>query len=169
VDLRLQDYRDIDEQFDHIVSVGMFEHVGYRSYRTYMEVAQRCLRDGGLFLLHTIGSGISQTTGDRWVNKYIFPNSMIPSVKQISAAAEGLFLIEDLHNFGPYYDTTLNAWFDNFERNWHSLKERYDERFHRMWRYYLKLFSGAFRSRYLQVWHIVFSRNGVPGGYLAVR
>jgi len=169
VELRLQDYRDIDEEFDHVVSVGMFEHVGCRNYRLFMEVVHRCLKPDGLFLLHTIGNGISQRSGDIWVNKYIFPNSMIPSVSQISGAAEGLFVMEDLHNFGSHYEATLNAWFDNFEKSRDHLKERYDERFCRMWEYYLKLFTGVFRSRYLHVWQIVFARNGVPGGYLSVR
>ena len=168
VEIRLQDYRDVGETFDHIVSVGMFEHVGYRNYRTYMKTAHRCLKDGGLFLLHTIGSGRSIRTGDPWVNRYIFPNSMIPSMKQISAAAEGLFLIEDVHNFGTDYDRTLLEWLKNFDKNWEKLKESYDERFYRMWRYYLQLFAGAFRSRYLQVWQTVLSR-GVNGGYNSVR
>lgn len=169
IEIRLQDYRVVREQFDHIVSVGMFEHVGYRNYRKYMETAHRCLSDDGLFLLHTIGSGRSRLTGDPWINKYIFPNSMIPSMKQISGAVEDLFAIEDVHNFGTDYDRTLTEWLSNFERGWNKLKEYYDDRFYRMWRYYLQIFAGAFRARYLHVWQIVLSKKGVPGGYCSVR
>ncbi len=169
VDIRLQDYRDINERFDHIVSVGMFEHVGYKNYRKYMATAHRCLKDEGLFLLHTIGNSRSTSIGDPWVNKYIFPNSMIPSMKQISGAAEGLFVIEDMHNFGADYDRTLLEWLNNFESNWDELKEDYDDRFYRMWTYYLQVFAGAFRARYLHVWQIVLSAKGVPGGYRSVR
>lgn len=169
VEIRLQDYRDIDETFDHIVSVGMFEHVGHKNYRTYMEKVHRCLKDDGLFLLHTIGNSRSNVMGDPWIDKYIFPNSIIPSIKQISASIEGLFIMEDLHNFGAYYDTTLCSWLDNFEKSWDRLKEIYDERFRRMWRYYLQLFMGSFRARHLHVWQMVLSKRGVPGGYQSVR
>jgi cyclopropane-fatty-acyl-phospholipid synthase len=169
VEIKLQDYRDVNDKFNHIVSVGMFEHVGCKNYRTYMEVAHKHLKDDGIFLLHTIGNSHSQVTGDLWVHRYIFPNSMIPSMKQISEAVEGLFVVEDVHNFGSCYDTTLSCWLDNFEGSWDKLKEKYDERFHRMWKYYLQMFMGAFRSRYLQVWQIVFSKKGVAGGYAAVR
>lgn len=169
VEIRLQDYRDVDETFDHIVSVGMFEHVGFKNYRTYMKVVHRCLRDGGLFLLHTIGKNFSDVTVDRWFDRYIFPNSVIPSMKQISGSIDDLFVLEDLHNFGPHYDQTLMSWFGNFERNWDKLKSYYDDRFYRMWKYYLLCSAGSFRSRYLQVWQIVLSRKGVPGGYKPVR
>ena len=159
-----QDYRDLDEKFDHIVSVGMFEHVGYKNYRTYMEVVHKCLREEGLFLLHTIGKNFSDVTVDPWLGKYIFPNSVIPSMKQISASMEDLLFLEDLHNFGPYYDQTLMSWFGNFERNWDKLKTYYDDRFYRMWKYYLLSSAGSFRSRYLHVWQMLLSRKGVPGG-----
>jgi cyclopropane-fatty-acyl-phospholipid synthase len=169
VEIRLCDYRDVNEKFDHIISVGMFEHVGYKNYRTYMEVAGRCLKDDGLFLLHTIGSTTSSFTVDPWFGKYIFPNSMLPSLKQIAAVAEKLFVIEDIHNFGYFYDSTLTAWFDNFSRNWDRLRERYDERFYRMWKYYLLSSAGSFRCRDLQVWQIVFSKKGVARGYSVAR
>jgi cyclopropane-fatty-acyl-phospholipid synthase len=169
VEIRLQDYRDINEKFDHVVSVGMFEHVGYKNYRGYMEIARRCLKDGGLFLLHTIGNNRSELTGDLWVDRYIFPHSMLPSIKQIGASVEGLFVLEDVHNLGAYYDTTLVAWLDNFEKSWQEIKKKYDEKFYRMWKYYLQIFAGAFRSRYLNVWQIVFSGEGVPGGYRGIR
>jgi cyclopropane-fatty-acyl-phospholipid synthase len=168
VELRLQDYRDVDEQFDHIVSVGMFEHVGWKNYRTYMEKARQCLKQDGLFLLHCIGDSISHVAGDPWLEKYIFPNSIIPSMKQIVIALEGLFTVENVQNFGFYYDATLTAWFRNFHNNWDKIKEKYDERFYRMWKYYLLSSAGAFRCRSLQVWQFVLSPKGVQGGYEAV-
>jgi len=169
VEIRLEDYRDTTGIFDHIVSVGMFEHVGYKNYRTYMEVASRLLSDDGFFLLHTIGNNVTSVATDPWFGKYIFPNSVVPSLKQISQSTEGVFVLEDLHNFGPYYDTTLSSWFHNFDMNWDSLKHHYDDRFYRMWKYYLLSCAGSFRSRVLQVWQMVLSKNGTPGGYEAVR
>lgn len=169
VEIRLQDYRDLSGQFDHIVSVGMFEHVCYKNYRKFMKIVYDCLKDDGLFLLHTIGNNFSNITVDPWFGKYIFPNSMIPSMRQISESVEGLFVIEDWHNFGYYYDSTLISWFNNFNSNWNYLKKFYDERFYRMWKYYLLSSAGAFRARNLQVWQIIFSKKGIKGGYEPVR
>lgn len=169
VEFRLMDYRSLDEQFDHIVSLGMFEHVGYKNYRTYFEVAARSLKDGGLFLLHTIGGNRSVTHTDAWIEKYIFANSMVPSVAQIGKAIEGLFVMEDWHNFGADYDKTLMAWHANFQAHWPRLKDQYGERFGRMWTYYLLACAGSFRSRTNQLWQVVLSKSGVPGGYYSVR
>ena len=165
VEIRLQDYRDVRESFDHIVSLGMVEHVGYKNYRTYLQMAHRCLKEGGFFLLHTIGSLHSVKTTDPWIEKYIFPNSMLPSLKQLMEAAERLFVVEDVHNFAGDYDKTLMAWHANFEKAWPGLKDKYGKRFFRMWRYYLLSCAGSFRCRKNQLWQIVFSKGGVPGGY----
>jgi cyclopropane-fatty-acyl-phospholipid synthase len=169
VEIRVQDYRDVDEQFDHIISLGMFEHVGYKNYRTYFEMARRCLKDGGLFLLHSIGNFRTVRDNDPWIEKYIFPNGMLPSVAQIGKAIENLFIMEDWHNFGAYYDLTLMAWHANFEKAWPALKEKYGERFYRMWRYYLLACAATFRARQSQLWQVVLSKDGVPGGYQSVR
>ena len=169
IEIRLQDYREVNEPFDHIVSLGMFEHVGYKNYRQYMQVAARCLKDNGLFLLHTIGGNISATAAEPWIEKYIFPNGMLPSVAQIGAAIEGLFVMEDWHNFSADYDKTLMAWWQNFEVAWPRLKEKYSERFYRMWKYYLLSCAGGFRARQTQLWQIVLSKKGVSGGYVSVR
>lgn len=169
VEIRYEDYRDLDETFDHVVSVGMFEHVGPKNYRTYMEVVKRCLKPDGLFLLHTIGAPSTARAVDPWIDKYIFPGGFIPSVTQIAEAAEGLFVHEDWHNFGADYDPTLMAWHENFERHWDALEEDYDERFRRMWNYYLLMCAGSFRARSNQVWQIVFSHEGQLGGYESVR
>ncbi len=169
VEFRLEDYRNLNEKFDKIVSIGMIEHVGVKNYPTYMRVTKRCLKDDGLFLLHTIGGLKSGNTTDPWINKYIFPNGMIPSLKQLTSSIEGKFVIEDVHNFGIDYDNTLMAWHENFERAWPELKKNYSERFYRTWRYYLLSCAGAFRARALQLWQIVLSPNGVGGGYRLVR
>lgn len=169
IEIRLQDYRDVREQFDHIVSLGMIEHVGYKNYRAYMQVVRRCLKDEGLFLLHTIGGNASVTRTDPWIDRYIFPNSMLPSLKQLTAACEKLFVVEDVHNFGAHYDKTLLAWFANFDAAWPQLREKYGDRFYRMWKYYLLSCAGSFRSRKNQLWQIVVSNNGVPEGYTSLR
>ena len=169
VEFRLQDYRDLAEPFDAIVSIGMFEHVGAKNYRGYFEVVRRCLAADGLFLLHTIGSRASSPAGDRWIARYIFPNSHLPSMLEITRAVGRSFVIEDWHNFGADYDRTLLAWERNFTAHWPRLQPRYDERFRRMWRYYLLSCAGTFRARHNQLWQIVLSKDGVAGGYRAIR
>jgi len=169
VTISLKDYRALTETFDRIISIGMFEHVGVKNYRTYMKVVHRCLKSDGLFLLHTIGGNLSVNTCDPWLTRYIFPNGMLPSAKQITSAVEGLFVLEDWHSFGPHYDTTLMAWYDNFTKGWEQLSSDYDERFYRMWTYYLLCSAGSFRARDNQLWQIVFSRKGLPGIYQRIR
>lgn len=165
LEFRLQDYRTMNERFDRIASVGMFEHVGRKNHRAYMEVAHRCLVDDGLFLLHTIGKNMRNGTPDPWIDKYIFPNGDLPSIGQIGDAADGLFVVEDLHNFGADYDKTLMAWHSNFEKAWPRFADELGERFYRMWRYYLLSCAGAFRARDIQLWQWVLSKEGVLGGY----
>lgn len=166
VEIRLCDYRDVREKFDRIFSIGMFEHVGHRNYRRYFDVVRQCLAEDGLFLLQTIGSLVSTTWTDPWIERRIFPNSMLPSARQIAAAAEGRLVMEDWHNFGADYDRTLMAWHATIESAWDQLDPgKYDEAFRRMWRYYLLSCAGGFRARELQLWQILFSRNGVHGGY----
>ncbi len=167
IEIRLQDYRDLQETFDRILSLGMFEHVGYKNYRIFMQKVRNLLKEDGLFLLHTIGSNRSQKTTDAWIHKYIFPNSMLPSANQITAAIEGFFVLEDWHVFGADYDRTLMQWYDNFQKNWNMLKKKYDERFFRMWKYYLLSCAGSFRARANQLWQVVLSPRGIPGGYRA--
>ncbi len=169
IEFRLMDYRDLDEKFDRIVSVGMVEHVGYKNYNTFFNVARRCLTDNGLFLLHTIGHMKSAKTLSPWTHKYIFPNGMVPSATQLCDAFENLFVMEDWHNFGLDYDKTLMAWYDNFTLNWDKLKDQLSDRFFRMWKFYLLSSAATFRSRRSQLWQIVLSKNGVPGGYESVR
>jgi len=160
VELRLQDYRLVEGQFDAVISIGVMEHVGYKNYRTYMEVVDRTLKPGGTAFFHTIGGNTSVTKADNWTDTYIFPNGMLPSISQLGKAMEGLFVMEDWHNFGPYYDLTLQAWHNNFENAWPKLREKYGERFYRMWRFYLLSSAGGFRSRSLQLWQVVMTRPG---------
>ncbi len=169
ITFRIQDYRDLNEQFDRIVSVGMFEHVGAKNYKTFMQTVHRCLKDDGLFLLHTIGSNVITRVGDPWITTYIFPNGQLPSPSQIAQTSENLFVMEDWHNFGADYDKTLMAWFKNFDSHWKTLQSKYDERFYRMWKYYLLSCAGLFRARQAQLWQIVFSKKGLLGGYNSLR
>ena len=162
VELRLQDYREVDGTYDRVISIGVMEHVGYKNYRTYMDVVNRTLKQGGIGFFHTIGTNVSNMKANPWTEKYIFPNGMLPSISQLAAAMEGLFVVEDWHNFGPYYDQTLMAWHTNFELAWPDLKDKYDQRFYRMWRYYLLSAAGGFRSRFSQLWQVVFTRIGDP-------
>lgn len=168
LEFRLQDYRELDERFERIVSIGMFKHVGRKNHRVYMETVERCLDDEGLFLLHTIGKNNRHSTPDRWIDKYIFPNGDLPSIGQIGDAVDGLFVVEDLHNFGADYDKTLMAWHRHFEEAWPRFAVELGERFRRMWRYYLLSCAGAFRARDIQLWQWVLAKQGVIGGYQRV-
>ena len=170
VEIRFQDYRDVTEKFDAIVSVGMFEHVGPKNYKTFMKQVEKNLKDDGVFLLHTIGDHQNNSLrGNAWLNKYIFPNGVIPSQTQIMDSIDKIFVMEDWHNFGVDYSTTCKSWHDNFKAHWDELKEDYDDRFYRMWSYYLLSCVGSFRARNVQLWQIVLSKNGVKGGYNSVR
>ena len=163
IELKLADYRALDGQpFDAVASIGMFEHVGYKNYRAFMRVVRKCLRPEGVLLLHTIGSSRSELNGHLWIGKHIFPNAMLPSLAQIARAAEGLFVIEDVQNIGSHYDKTLMAWYENFERGWEALRDKYGSRFYRLWKCYLLACAGLFRARRAQVYQVVLSPTGLP-------
>ena len=169
VEIKLQDYRAVTGKFDHIVSLGMFEHVGPKNYKDYFAKSLKLLKDDGLFLLHTICQNKSGLSGDPWIEKYIFPNGVLPSIAQIAENCEGLFVAEDWHNFGADYDKTLMAWFENFDKAWPKLEKKYGQRFYRMWKYYLLTCAGMFRARKTQLWQVVLSKKGVLGGYKSIR
>ena len=169
VEFVLDDYRSAKGRYDKVVSIGLFEHVGPKNYRNAMALAKRCLKDSGLFLIHTIGRNRTYIAADPWIEKYIFPGGCLPSIYKLAEAAEDLFVVEHFHSFGQYYDRTLLAWYENFCRSWHKHRERYGERFFRMWSYYLLGCAGAFRARRTQLWQFVFSKHGVSGGYNALR
>lgn len=163
VEIVLEDYRNVRGTFDRIVSIGMFEHVGRKNYRLFMEKSRSLLASNGLMALHTIGNNFDSNAHDPWIDKYIFPNGELPSISQISRAASNIFVTEDVHNFGPDYATTLLAWDKNFQQHWPELKGNYGERFYRMWRYYLNACAGAFQARDIQLWQWVFSPQGARG------
>jgi cyclopropane-fatty-acyl-phospholipid synthase len=169
VDIIFDDYRNLTGKFDRVYSLGMFEHVGARNYHIYLAKVRALLAPDGLFLLHTIGNRVSQKSNDPWIEKYIFPNALIPSRTQIDHALEGLWVVEDWHDFGLDYDRTLMEWSANFDRNWPELADRYGQRFYRMWHYWLMASAASFRVRHMHLWQIVLSPNGLRGGYAAVR
>lgn len=169
VEILKKDYRKMEGQFDAVLSIGMFEHVGPKNYREYMRVVHRCLKDGGLSILHTIGGNFSQIYVDPWIDKYIFPGGVVPGMQHVAPAIEGLFVMEDWHNFGADYDKTLMEWSSKFDIAWPILKEKYSKRFYRMWQYYLLSCAASFRTRENQLWQIVLSKKGVPGGYKSIR
>ena len=158
VDIRECDYRDVRGRFDRIVSIGMMEHVGPRNLKTFFRCCDDLLADDGMMLHHTIGSLVTKNHTDPWFDKYIFPGGVVPSLAQISSATEKDWVIEDVHNFGPYYDRTLMAWHRNVTAAWDDLPA-YDGRFRRTWDYYLLSSAGSFRARALQLWQIVFTRS----------
>ncbi|MGH9757732.1 MAG: cyclopropane fatty acyl phospholipid synthase, partial [Candidatus Acidiferrales bacterium] len=163
VELRLEDYRELHDSFDCVVSLGMFEHVGCKNYGKFFDVARHAVRDSGRLYLSTIGSTRSVRTTDPWIERYIFPNSHLPSLRQIGDAIRGRFIVEELQNWAPDYDRTLLEWFRNFEAHWEKLRTKYSERFYRMWKFYLLASAGSFRSRRLQVWQILMSPVGFAG------
>jgi len=169
VTIELSDYRDLRGYFDRVVSVGMFEHVGPRNYRAYFDTVDRVMAPDGLFLLHTIGHHSTRPTTDDWIEKYIFPNSKLPSARQLADAIEPRFVLEDWHNFGQDYDPTLMAWWHNFDAAWPGLQARYSERFYRMWKYYLLSCAGLFRARQGALWQLVLTRRGRTQAYRSVR
>ena len=171
VRFELKDYREAareSQRFHRVAAIGLCEHIGYKNYRQFLRIVRDRLMDGGLFLIHTIGNNRSVTTTDAWIEKYIFPNGVIPSIAQLGAAIENGWVVEDWHNFGPDYDPTLLAWWNNFDRGWPLLREKYGQRFYRMWRYYLLSCAGTFRAREMQLWQIVLSKGDIPA-YTPVR
>jgi cyclopropane-fatty-acyl-phospholipid synthase len=162
VELRLCDYRDVTGRFDRVVSIGMMEHVGPKNHREVMRVIDRCLVDDGVALYHTIACNKSQRSATPFIDKYIFPDAVTPSLAQLGRAMEGIFVVEDLHNIGPDYDPTLMAWWANFDRTYHEIAATYDRRFYRMWKFYLLAAAGASRSRDGQLFQVVVTKTGRP-------
>lgn len=165
IEFSLQDYRSLHGKFDRIASIGMFEHVGSKNYKVYMNLVRRCLKPDGLFLLQTIAKNAQGMGTDSWIDKYIFPNGELPSLASFGKGIDGLLILEDLHNFGTDYARTLLAWHSNFEATWPRFKNAKGEKFYRMWRYYLLSCAGAFRARELQLWQCVLSKKGQNSGY----
>lgn len=160
VNIHLADYREARGKYDRVVSIGMMEHVGPKNYRTVMEVIDRSMGSDGVALVHTITNNRSLANGTPFIEKYIFPNAVAPSPAQLCRAMEGLFVLEDVHNIGPHYDPTLMAWWERFDEAYPDLKHKYDQRFYRMWQFYLLGAAGASRSRDGQLLQLVFTKTG---------
>ena len=169
VEIRLADYREATGTFDHVVSVGMFEHVGPKNYDAYFGLAKARLRQGGRFLLHTIASPRKEHMLDPWFDRYIFPGAVLPCFAGIANSVQSRFQVEDWHNFGPDYDRTLMAWFENFQRDWPLFRERYGEPFGRMWSYYLLSLAGCFRARSNYLWQILMRNGRLDGDLVTIR
>lgn len=169
VEIRELDYRNITGSYDRIVSIGMLEHVGPKNYKKFFDICFEHLKEDGIMLHHTIGFNYSTISTDPWIDKYIFPGGVIPSMNQISKAIEKKLIIEDVHSFGPYYDKTLMAWYANFIKHYPEIKDKYDERFYRMWTFYLQICAGGFRARHLQLWQIVMRKQRRSDAYVSVR
>jgi len=176
VEIIIQDYQKYSGSFDRVVSIEMIEAVGRKNIPSFFSMVERCLKDKGLFALQVISaesfSSRSNAALDQfilWLQRRIFPNGWIPSFPSLIDPARGQLVIEDLHNFSADYARTLNAWEQNFEGAWPTLNEKYGEPFRRMWRYYLKGCEALFAARMVQLYQIVYSKGGIPGGYEAVR
>jgi cyclopropane-fatty-acyl-phospholipid synthase len=162
IDVHLADYRAATGTFDAVVSIGLMEHVGSKNYRAYMELVARCLTPHGVALVHTIGSNRTMHRIDGWFDRHIFPNASFPTLAQLTDACEDLLVPEDVHNIGPHYDPTLMAWWKRFDAAWPRLRDRYGDRFYRMWKYYLLSSAATFRSRFNQLFQLVLTHPGAP-------
>lgn len=163
VEIRLEDYRNLNKKYDRVVSIAMFEAVGRKYFRVFMEVVEKCLKDDGIFLLHTIVGRIPLGPAQSpWLNKYIFPNGELPTLADLSQSAQDLFVEEDHHHFVGHYEKTLEAWYNNFLNHWDTLSKNYDERFYRMWTFYLLLSKGIFQSRIIHLWQFLYTKDGIP-------
>ena len=168
------DYRHLPEiypqTFDAITIIGVTEHIGYKNYKGLYKVMRDRLKPGGLVLQHTITHMKSCQYTDPFVERYIFPGGMVPSVEQLSTAMKSFFVLEDLHNFSADYDKTLCAWHENFKQARENIEQagHLGKRFYRIWEYYLLSCAAMFRARQAQLMQLVLSPDGVAGGYRRV-
>ena len=160
VEYRLQDYRNVNETYDRIVSVGMFEHVGTSHYQEFFNKVHDLLNDTGVALIHTIGRLTEPTNNDPWIEKYIFPGGYIPALSETMSRVEksGLSLT-DVQVLRFHYAETLKRWRYNFYDNIDKVKELYDEKFCRMWDFYLSSSQASFEEAGLVVFQLQLSKN----------
>ena len=160
VSFQLSDYRDVAGRFDRIVSVGMFEHVGAANFETFFATVADKLNDDGVALIHTIGRKGEFSGSNAWINKYIFPGGYIPSLSQIAAAAEAAGLwITDVESLRLHYAETLKAWRERFQAHRDEIRALYDERFCRMWEFYLASCEMSFRYGDMMVYQVQVARR----------
>jgi cyclopropane-fatty-acyl-phospholipid synthase len=163
VEFRLQDYRDVPEKFDRIVSVGMFEHVGVGFYDTFFRKCHDLLDDDGVMLLHSIGRSEGPSATNPWIAKYIFPGGYIPALSEVLPAVEraGL-LVTDIEILRLHYAETLKAWRERFLAHREVAERLYDQRFIRMWEFYLAASEMTFREQAMMVFQLQLTkRQGV--------
>ena len=136
VDIRKCDYRDITGRYDKIAVIAMLTHVGPKNYRKFMEVADRCLEPGGMMLIESVGGHKSRKNCEAWINRYIFPGGVVPSLKQFDTAMAGRFSRKETDEFGGFYVHTLRAWNRNLMQAWPDHLRKYDERVRLMFEYF---------------------------------
>ncbi len=160
VSFELADYREVSGEYDRIYSVGMFEHVGKKFYNTFFKSINRLLKDDGLFLLHTIGVVDKPTPPNKFINKYIFPGGTCPSLSQIVKPIEKTGLIvADTETLIRHYDKTLLSWLNRFMEKKELVKDMFDEKFVKMWSFYLASCAAAFRYKDLVVFQLQIVKN----------
>jgi cyclopropane-fatty-acyl-phospholipid synthase len=160
VEFRLMDYRLVEGRFDRIVSVGMFEHVGVPHYRTYFGKVRELLTEDGVALIHTIGRTTPPGATSPWIDKYIFPGGYVPSLSEAMVAVEREDLVvDDVEVWRLHYAETLRHWHDRFVSRQQEARALYDERFCRMWRYYLIASELTFRLNRQVVFQLQLSRR----------
>ena len=160
VNFELADYREIQGQYDRIYSVGMFEHVGKKFYKAFFESMNKLLKDNGIFLLHTIGVVDKPSPPNKFINKYIFPGGVCPSFSQIIEPIEKTGLIvSDSETLIRHYDKTLESWLERFLAKKNLVKDLFDEKFVKMWEFYLASCAAAFRYRDLAVFQLQIVKN----------
>jgi len=160
VNFELADYREVQGQYDRIYSVGMFEHVGKKFYKAFFESMNKLLKDDGIFLLHTIGVVDKPSPPNKFINKYIFPGGVCPSFSQIIKPIEKTGLIvADTETLIRHYDKTLENWLERFLAKKNIVKDLFDEKFVKMWEFYLASCAAAFRYRDLAVFQLQIVKN----------
>ncbi len=160
VNFELADYREIQGQYDRIYSVGMFEHVGKKFYKAFFESMNKLLKEDGIFLLHTIGVVDKPSPPNKFINKYIFPGGVCPSFSQIIEPIEKTGLIvSDTETLIRHYDKTLESWLERFLSKRKEVKDLFDEKFVKMWEFYLASCAAAFRYRDLAVFQLQIVKN----------
>ncbi len=172
VDVRLMNYLDMEQgvyQFEKVVSVGMFEHVGKENLHKYMEIVNKLLVPEGISLLHTITCADEKSASNTWMKKYIFPGSYIPSLREIMwQLPEYDFHPMHIESLRMHYAKTLDIWYENFLSHIDEVREKFDERFIRMWSLYLQCCAASFRATDLDVFQILFTKglnNSLPMTY----
>ena len=165
VTIELCDYRNHNGKYDRIVSIEMIEHVGAKNLKSFMQKADKNLNEDGLMLLQFDGKSESINWNYSWIEKYVFPGTVTPSMQQIAKSSENLFFLVDWHDFTKDYHLTMNCWHENFLKNWDNIKDNYDERFFRLWKFYLTCAPATALVNTQHLWQIVLQKNNSEKQY----